>query len=170
MYTSMNTSVNANRPASAYKFASKNGLLVGRDVLDYGCGRYWQICKDFAKAENCKSWTGYDPYWKPQNLAYREFDTIICANVLNVIKDRREVECCIQSVLRMLAPCGIAIFQIYEGDKSEIGRETKPDCWQRNEPAQNYADRIFLNGAFDPQGMDIFRYGIFIVVRDNCPF
>lgn len=170
MYTSKNTSVNANRPAAAYKFAAIHGHFKKQDILDYGCGRYWQNGKDFAMYEGCKSWTGYDPYWKPQDLSYRTFDTIICANVLNVIKDRRELDCCIESVLRMLAPCGYAIFQIYEGDKSEIGRETMPDCWQRNEPAQNYADRIFLNKAFHPEGMDLFRYGKFIVVHDICPF
>ena len=170
MYTSMNTSVNANRPAAAYKWAAMHGLFKKQSVLDYGCGRYWQNCKDFAMYEGCTSWIGYDKYWKPQSLQYLTFDTIICANVLNVIKNDHELENCITDVLSMLAPFGCAVFQIYEGDKSGNGKETKPDCWQRNQKAQYYADRIFLNPYFNPVGMTLFRSGKFIVVRDNCPF
>ena len=170
MYTSKNTSVNANRPAAAYNWAEKNGLLYNRTVLDYGCGKYFLNCYDAALAAGCKSWTGYDPYWKPQDLRYRTFDTIICANVLNVIKNERELDQCINRVLQMLAPLGVALFQIYEGDKSGIGTETKPDCWQRNQKAKFYADRIFLNPAFNPVGMTIFRSGKFIVVKDILPF
>lgn len=170
MYTSMNTSTNASRPAAAYGFCERNNLFVKRTVLDYGCGKYWENCKAYAKEHGALNWTGFDPFWKPQNLRFRVFDTIICANVLNVIEDDRELNWCIQNVLTMLDALGVAVFQIYEGNKSGIGRETKPDCWQRNEKAQKYADRIFMNRAFEPATMEIFRIRNFIIVKDCAPF
>lgn len=31
---------------------------------------------------------------------------------------------------------------VYEGDKSRVGRETKPDCWQENRPLRSYAKEV----------------------------
>lgn len=170
MYTSKNTSMNASRPAAAYAFCERNNLLVKRNILDYGCGRYYENCKAYAKEHGALTWTGFDPYWKPQDLSFRTFDTIICANVLNVIKVNRDLDICIGRVLQMLAPLAVAVFQIYEGDRSGTGKETKPDCWQRNERTQKYADRIFMNQCFDPSTMEIHRIKNFIIVKDCAPF
>ena len=29
-------------------------------------------------------------------------------------------------------------FKIYEGNKSEVGKQTKKDCWQRNQKTKDY--------------------------------
>lgn len=168
MYTSKNTSVNSTRPAAIYSYVGFD--MDGKHVLDYGCGRYTEVCKKAAYSYYAATWTGYDPYWKPQSLKYRVFDIVLCANVLNVIREKRELDACIESCLRMVDVGGKAVFQIYEGDRTGEGRETKPDCWQRNERTQAYADRIYLSKAFEPCGMSIKVYKNYIVVTDEAPF
>ena len=88
------------------------------------------------------SYTAYDPYNIKDNINLDDyngyFDTIYCTNVLNVIYDAYNILEIIENIAKLLKIDGIAIFTMYEGDKSGIGKETKPDCWQRNSKTKAY--------------------------------
>ena len=64
-------------------------------------------------------------------------DIIICSNVLNVICSNIELER-VHDKVSSLSRSGYYFISVYEGDKTCVGRKTKPDCWQRNQPVKNY--------------------------------
>lgn len=136
-YTSKNTSINAKRIPKGFSLLYPYG-----NVLDYGCGKYWKLNKKYVE-ERGASYTPYDPYNVKENINLDdhkgEFDTIYCTNVLNVIYDAYDIIEVIDNIAKLLKTDGLAIFTIYEGDKSGIGKETKTDCWQRNSKTKNYA-------------------------------
>ena len=135
-YTSKNTSVNSKRVPKGLSLLYPYG-----NVLDYGCGKYWKINKKYVE-ERGAAYTGYDKYNIKDNINLDEykgkFDTIYCTNVLNVIYDAYEIVEIIENIADLLAVNGIAIITVYEGDRSGKGKETKPDCWQRNTKLTEY--------------------------------
>ena len=137
MYTSKNTSVNSKRVPKGLSLLYPYG-----NVLDYGAGKYWNINKDYCMKKGATSYTSYDPYNIKDNINLDDykgyFDTIYCTNVLNVIYDSYNVVEIIEKIADLLAVDGLAIFTMYEGDRSGIGKETKPDCWQRNSTTNSY--------------------------------
>lgn len=165
MYTSKNTSVNSKRSAAIYDFIGYD--MRGCAVLDYGCGKYFLISKEYAKQYKPASMTFYDPYWKNQSPAFRTYDIIICANVLNVLKSERDLLQCIDNCLNVLEIGGSIYFQVYEGDRTGVGRETKKDCWQRNERTRKYL-RYFEK--VEEQGFSVKIYKNYIIVKDEIPF
>lgn len=135
-YTSKNTSVNSKRVPKGLSLLYPYG-----NVLDYGCGKYWKINKKYVE-ERGATYTPYDPYNIDNNINLYEhkgkFDTIYCTNVLNVLSDAYEIIEIIEEIANLLKTNGIAIFTVYEGDKTGIGKETKKDCWQRNMKTKSY--------------------------------
>lgn len=125
-YTSKNTSVNSKRvPALFSKFCFK-----GKSVLDYGCGKYPEIIKEYVESFSGK-YFGYDPYNLGNEIPENQmFDVVTISNVLNVIQEDEVIENIIHEAMRI---ANTAIIAIYEGDKSGIGRATKKDCYQRNQ-------------------------------------
>lgn len=160
--TSANTSVNSTCLPAIYnkinwlKFKMKmkeKGVEIPT-VLDFGCGKYTAHIRDAVLSCGC-NWAGYDPYngykcvdnyWE---LLDKPIDLIICSNVLNVIKEW-EIIVGIHAFLRKKRKLYNTPYfiKIYEGDKSCVGRETKKDCYQRNEPTGNYmyCDEIIHKG------------------------
>lgn len=138
-YTSKNTSINSKRIPRGFSLLYPYG-----NVLDYGCGKYWAISKKYCEEKGAKYYK-FDPYNVPEeeNINIDKFkgyfDTIYCNNVLNVISDAYMVLEVIEDIANLLKVDGKAIFTIYEGDKSEIGKESKPDCWQRNMKTKSYS-------------------------------
>lgn len=138
-YTSKNTSVNAKRIPKGFSLLYPYG-----NVLDYGCGKYTKHVQEFCE-EKGATYYRYDKYNIPEieNLVSlgrsSYYNTIYCNNVLNVIYDSYLIIEIIENIVDVLAENGTAIFTIYEGDKSGIGKESKPDCWQRNEKTKDYA-------------------------------
>lgn len=118
--------------------AYRADIPKGKSVLDYGCGRCSAYLNAAAKERGWK-WTGYDPYWCP-NSTPEKADFVICSNVLNVIAEDAIVEDVIESCISFARET--AVFSIYEGNGSGVGRETMPECWQRNEKASAYVARI----------------------------
>ena len=60
---------------------------------------------------------------------------MICSNVFNVIKEKEVI----YDLYFMIASFNVPFFiTIYEGDKTWVGRETKKDCYQRNETIDAY--------------------------------
>ena len=109
-------------------------------VLDYGCGRYTQHIRKLMWRHDIQ-WYGYDPYWQPEVLNEEalecEPDIVVCSNLFNVIQDDSEVSRIHDFIRYRLCP-EFFYFNVYEGDKSGIGRITKPDCWQRNQKLEDY--------------------------------
>ena len=148
MYTSASTSCNKTRIPTAFKKVIPYG-----HVCDYGCGKYTDHIKKWCQSEGCLSYNPYDKYNQDNDTNDRTYyvgfkhgyDTIYCCNVLNVI-DSIDVICKIlYDMFNMLLPNGKLVIQIYEGDKTGIGRKTKNDCYQRNTKATEYIDYF---GAF----------------------
>ena len=138
-YTSKNTSVNSKRIPRGFSLLYPYGK-----ILDYGCGKYWKISQKYCEERGAKYFK-YDPYNVPEDENINidknkgEFDTIYCNNVLNVISDAYEILEVIEDIVNLLKENGLAIFTIYEGDRSEVGRETKKDCYQRNMKTKSYS-------------------------------
>lgn len=145
--SSKNTSVNATVLPSVYSLIDWKKLKAHISakppvVLDYGCGRHTEHIEQFLNAQGF-SYYGYDPYWLPNKSLPAKCDVVICSNVLNVI-DSYLVQSQIQQKIRSYQ---VPFFiKVYEGDRSTIGRKTKDDCYQCNQPTDyylyNYGDEI----------------------------
>lgn len=133
-YTSANTSLNQIPAVSK---------LLDYDVidciLDYGCGAYTAF-KELVESHGVE-YHGYDPYHKPDlNELVCEPDVIVCANVLNVIKEDEVIH----EILDNLSsyPNAKVYIQVYEGNKSGQGKPTKKGCYQRNQKVIEYKEMI----------------------------
>ena len=146
-YTSKNTSVNHKKVPYLIKHIDWK-LFTGGRCLDYGSGKinpqtFYEITGMGVQ------YLPYDPYWLDEttnNKAMSLYPTIvICSNLLNVIDSDEEVKRIYDYIHWLKVPYFI---RIYSGDKSGIGRETKKDCWQRNQIAENYLyfDEIIYKG------------------------
>lgn len=146
-YTSKNTSVNVKRIPYLVNHINWE-LFKGGRCLDYGSGQpnldTWNLIRSYKI-----QYLPYDPYWLDEtinNKAMALYPTIvICSNLLNVIDSDEEVKRIHDYIRWLKVPYFI---RIYSGDKSGIGRETKKDCWQRNQIAENYLyfDEIIYKG------------------------
>lgn len=162
--TSKNTSINSKKLPAIYNRLDWDALrerwnkLTKFDrtptVLDFGCGRYTDHIEHFLATKGF-IYKGYDPFWKSakenDDALTCEPYIVICSNVLNVIINKQTVTD-IQKYIReftfsaylgknLVKESSFYYLTIYEGDKSGIGRMTKPDCFQRNEPLDNYIFR-----------------------------
>lgn len=170
-YTSAATSINSTKLPAIYGKLTDSAYLWASSYLDFGCGRYTQHIADhvatraYEVAQKSREhhdhmgiWHGYDAYnqtAEENNVELEAFRSesecydqmVICSNVLNVI-DSEEVIAWIAARLMTWADTGAAIMvTVYEGDKSGIGRETKTDCYQRNEKIAEYLkyfDKSFM--------------------------
>lgn len=148
-YTSSETSINQ-IPAVYTKFPQAFGK--GDRVLDYGGGKY-DTTKEYMAQFGVKV-DVYDPFNrsvahnKKITDAYKmkKADVIVCANVLNVIKEPEVIEGIIHEIMYKYAGANtIVIFQVYEGDKSGKGKVTTKG-YQRNQPASSYS--VFFKRAY----------------------
>lgn len=143
--TSKNTSVNTTKFPAIYSLINWPELRSAYSgisqpvVFDYGCGRKTGHIENFIRHMGFQ-YKGYDPYWKTKEENERalnsDIDIIICSNVLNVIKEK-EVINEIHDWIREKTG-GMYFIKVYEGNKSCIGEVSKKDCFQRNEPTENY--------------------------------
>lgn len=139
-HTSANTSVNSTKLPTAF-----NKYVPYGHVLDYGCGKFYERTKQHCD-KTCLSYNPYDPYncdavENDKSITFGKkhgYDTIFCCNVLNVIDSDSAIWSIIHNMFNMVNSGGKIYIQIYEGNKSGVSRETKKDCFQRNEPTANY--------------------------------
>lgn len=146
--TSKYTSINSQKLPAIYhrikwdkifeEWDKTHSRLFHPKVLDIGCGRYTEHIEEFLYPYGF-DYLGYDPYWKTEteNIWALKWQPqiIICSNVLNVIEDKEVYEA-LQKIIRIHnVPYYITV---YSGDGSCIGRVTKKDCYQRNEPLSHY--------------------------------
>lgn len=144
-FTSANTSINKTRLPKIYNLLDNISNCV---VVDYGCGRYTDHIKEWAKDRNIQ-WYGYDKYNQSPETndvsisKLNEADYVVCSNVLNVIAED-------DILLNIIRECsnntGKAFFTVYDGDKTGIGRQTGKDQYQRNQKVKWYLDFIRANG------------------------
>lgn len=136
-YTSKNTSVNHKKIPYLINHIDWKQFKGGR-CLDYGSGKLNPETFYTISGEGIQ-YLPYDPYWleeKTNNKAMCLYPTIIiCSNVLNVIKEDEEVKHIHNYIRGLKVPYFIRVFE-NKGDG--IGRETKADCWQRNEKTSAY--------------------------------
>lgn len=152
--SSMNTSVNTTKLPSIWgklnlQWLYKVNYLKELRVVDYGCGRRATQEKVliYISSQVPIIYFPYDPYWGDEDrnrnaisclCQWEEADLCICANVLNVIDDDEELE----KIIKEVTQAKYWAFQIYEGDKSGIGKESKAGCWQRNAKTEFYVKFI----------------------------
>lgn len=153
--TSKMTSVNTSQLPAVWKKINWDWWALQRltrklRIVDYGCGRKATQEKVYLFLKMQKQSIGYfpyDPYWvdaDTNGLAmrcltlYNEADICVCANVLNVIDNLTTLNEIIQNIVQAKE----FVVQIYEGDKSRQGKKSKEDCYQRNEPVEDYQKLI----------------------------
>lgn len=149
-YTSANTSINNVKLPTLY-----NKVKFVGHVLDYGCGKYIEHLRRKVLQTATSFWY-YDKYNQSKitnnealDFGYTYgFNTIVCANVLNVIDDETTIYNILNELMCLLHRGGDIYIQIYEGDKSGKGKATKKDCYQRNESVKAYGRFLNEIGAF----------------------
>lgn len=137
---------------------------AGDRVLDYGGGRY-DLAKDYMALKGVRV-DIYDPYWRTaehNKAVLTKFrkkapDVIVCANVLNVIKEDSIVADVVKKIKGLKGKNTIVIFCVFERDKTGIGTETSKG-WQRNDKSADYG-RFIL-----PYFPDAIRQNNFWIVR-----
>lgn len=155
-YNSANTSINKNRLPAIYSYP----ISAGVTVLDYGCGRYTDHIKEYAEVKGVY-WTGYDKYNQPEKnntqALSREYDIVLCSNVLNVIEEDEIVKSIIRECVRLAEK--EAVFTVYEGNGTGIGRASSETSYQRNWKLSEYM-RLMENMGLCP-----IKKGKFIIIR-----
>lgn len=138
-YTSKNTSVNTTRVPAVYNKVCWDKLPEGVRVLDWGCGKDTSLTSQMLKQHGLVH-VGYDPNWKSEddNKTAESWlglaGVFVCSNVLNVIDDDKVV----MDICKKAAKHRYYFISIYEGDKSNIAKRSKEDCYQRNAKAKSY--------------------------------
>ncbi len=117
-------------------------------VLNFGCGRFPDLTKEYLTNYHNQviSVTSYDPNNAEDedvitdisliDREVRRFDVVLCANVLNVCKDLDSALLDLQRI-----DFDTAVIQIYEGNRSGKGRNTR-DGYQRNEVVAEYMPKV----------------------------
>ena len=138
-HTSKNTSINKENLPRIYTHINWE-KFKGKTVLDYGCGRYTEHIRKLMWLYDI-DWYGYDPYWRTEFLNEEALhcnpDIVVCSNVFNVLDNYRDITRIHDYIRYKLHPIYF-FYTVFEGDKSKTGKETKKDCWQRNEPLEDY--------------------------------
>lgn len=138
-YTSKDTSINNKKAPAIYNKLNKLGLMNNSTIVDYGCGKYTSLLYETATKMGAKEVHFFDPYNIPdyENLETRSFalyndvNIVIMSNVINVIDTDSSVEEAVIDALSMSKNNTVYI-TVYQGNKSGLGKQTKPDCYQRN--------------------------------------
>ena len=138
-HTSKNTSVNKENLPRIYTHINWEKFR-GEKVLDYGCGRYTEHIRKLMWLYDI-DWYGYDPYWRTEFLNEEALhcnpDIVVCSNVFNILDNYRDVVRIHDYIRYKLCPTFL-FYTVFEGNKTGIGKESRKDCWQRNETLEDY--------------------------------
>lgn len=165
-HTSANTSINTKRLPAVYNKVNWSRYANKVDdyyVVDIGCGRMetQELIHKYLNAYKVPHFIPYDPYQcnlvaienaKSIIANHERRKVVMCSNVLNVIDNDQSLDeliayLCDAIVYTTTQPEGVYVMNpcyitVYEGDKSGVGRETKKDCWQRNEKLSSYLKKF----------------------------
>lgn len=121
-----------------------NNFHKYKSILNFGCGKWPELTSDYliGKHEHIEVVRNYDPMSSDpliRDLAQAGgCDVVLVANVLNVLEEKAMASC-LSEIANLRASA--ILFQIYEGDRSGVGRKTR-DGYQRNALAANYMGAI----------------------------
>src|SRR5271157_4215700 len=94
------TAITRKTLSAPLKFLINSGrILIGHQILDYGCGKGADCCWLHIKGYKPQ---GFDPHWYNDPLALmKEYDVVLCTYVLNVVdsKTRTEVIACLKDLV-----------------------------------------------------------------------
>jgi hypothetical protein len=130
-----------------HKWVIEKGLVKkGMQVLDLGGGKY--DLATAALAEHGVINMVWDPYNRPpehnfvvlEKLSGGKADAVLCANTLNVIKERAQRLQVVARAAKALKEGGTAYFSVYSSPGGK--RRTGKDAWQEGRPIQSYLPEI----------------------------
>ena len=141
-FSSKNTSVNTKQLPAVYSKINWDKLPKHMlSILDYGCGRDTSYLEEWLNVcQRVPHYIKFDPNWcSEEENNYAEecigfANIFICSNVLNVIDDEKVIE----NICQKASKHKIYFITVYEGNKSGVGKQSKEDCYQRNERAKDY--------------------------------
>lgn len=139
-YASAYTSVNKNKVPVLFTLAQKTELLKpGMRVLDYGCGRWPEVVREFLATSGIDDVVSYDPYWFP--IPWGEgYDLACLSNVLNVIDTGEDRAKAVRNAWESLKPGGRMLVTVYEGDGSGKPAPSLRGSWQERRKLLSYMD------------------------------
>lgn len=134
------------RPYTVWQ--QKVGFMPDSTILDYGGGRF-DDAKDYMAQFGCKVLV-FDPYNRTPDhnrkvmsaVSKKKPDYIVCANVLNVIKENAIVDDVIRKITASSSPNTLCMFSVYEGNGTGHGKQTGPDQYQRNQKTDSYIPMV----------------------------
>ena len=86
------------------RWLQKNGLIKGKYILDFGCGK----CIDI----NPPDWDNYDPHFRPWSCWHKQvYDTILCTYVLCTLPESEERPI-LKEIQKKLKPTGAAFISV----------------------------------------------------------
>lgn len=163
-YTSAKTSIN-----TVTKIYKNIEFVMGSEVLDYGGGKY-DTNTEYLKERGVNCYV-FDPYNRTEEhnqkvldyFRYRQgSDYIVCANVLNVIKEDFIIIEILHNIKQLISEKGIIYIQIYEGGKQSIGKRTIKG-YQRNQKTVDY--ETFLRVVFNENWNISRKSNIFVLSK-----
>ena len=148
-YDSKNTSINSSKMPKSIKILEKKGFWrPGTKNLDIGGGRFDNVTEYLSDL----GVTNYilDPFNRPakhnqevvKQVAGGQVDTVTLNNVLNVIKEDSIKRQVLSQAKDALKAGGHIVIMVYEGDKSGVGRCTRPGQWQENLKTREYISLV----------------------------
>lgn len=151
------------------RFLKERKLLIG-EILDFGCGFGFDTDQLQKLGFNI---VGYDNFYRPE-YPKKQFDTIICNYVLNVLESNEQAEV-LMSVSELLKPTGKAYFAVRRDLKNE-GFRTH---YVHKQPT--YQSNVILpyKSIFINENCEIYEYQHFNQKKNNnrqkennpdCPF
>ena len=144
-FTSANTSINSSKLPAVFNLVQFTPDTIN---LDYGGGKF-DNAAEFLATKNVINLV-YDPFNRSSShnedvLAkikeHNGADSATLSNVLNVIKEESIREEVLNNIKQLIKPGAELYITVYEGDKSEEGRETKAG-YQLNRKTSSYLDEI----------------------------
>ncbi|GHV40014.1 hypothetical protein FACS1894187_20520 [Synergistales bacterium] len=130
--------------AAAFK---KINWTLGTVNLDIGGGRFNEGT-DYLSSRGVENLV-FDPFNRDEKhnrtvidrLRESKVDSATATNVLNVIREDAIRDVIIHQAARAIKPDGVVYFQIYEGDRKGVGKQTSKG-WQNNAKTDSYSDAI----------------------------
>jgi ATP adenylyltransferase len=131
------------KPSRAALVLEQKGLLVG-EMLDFGCGRGFDADR--------YGMDKYDPNWGYPDLPEKQYDTISCHWVLNVVSEN-EQNIILRKIKNLLKPSGTAYLT--------VRRDIKKDYLVRD-----YIQRVVRLPLRSIKSSD---FEIYIMKKDDLP-
>lgn len=150
------------------RWLKQNKLLKG-DILDFGCGHGFDT--DELKKEGYNI-VGYDNYYRPE-YPLKQFDTIICNYVLNVLEPDEQAEV-LMSVAELLKPNGCAYFTV----RRDLKQEGFRTHFVHKKPTYQCNVILPYKSIFSNENCEIYEYKQFnksdykkrYELSSECPF